>query len=34
MKKDTLMINWLVNQLLRFFGIEGHVAPDRNPGPG
>ena len=28
------MIDWFNNPLLCFFDIEGHVALDRNPGPG
>ena len=26
--------NWLINPLKGFFGSEGHVALDINPGPG
>ena len=28
------LIDWLINPLECFFGIEGHAALDRNPGPG
>ena len=28
------VIDWLINPLFCFFGSEGHVALDRNPGPG
>ena len=28
------LTNWLINPLKCFFGNKGHVALDRNPGPG
>ena len=28
------LIDWLINPLWCFFGSQGHVALDRNPGPG
>ena len=33
-KSDYMIIDWLINPFECFFGREGHVALDRNPGLG
>ena len=32
--EDALIMVIIINPLECFVGSEGHVAPDRNPGPG